>query len=130
MVIDLATLTGSIIAAIGPLAAGLFSKNDKLVAMLESSGASTGERVWRMPMYDEYHDDMQSDIADIKNLSEKNYAGSITAAKFLEYFTDNHPTWAHLDIAGMAFQPNCIGKGHSATAYGVRLLLHYLSTAG
>lgn len=130
VVIDLATLTGSIIAAIGPLAAGLFSKNDKLVAMLESSGASTGERVWRMPMYDEYHDDMQSDIADIKNLSEKNYAGSITAAKFLEYFTDNHPTWAHLDIAGMAFQPNCIGKGHSATAYGVRLLLHYLSTAG
>jgi leucyl aminopeptidase len=127
VMIDLATLTGSIVGALGPQAAGLFSKNDQLVAALEAAGNSTGERVWRMPMYDEYHDDMQSDIADIKNLSEKPYAGSITAAKFLEYFTSEHPSWAHLDIAGMGFQPNGFGKGYCATGYGVRLLIQWMS---
>jgi len=126
VMIDLATLTGSIVAALGPQAAGLFSKNDQLASALEAAGQSTGERVWRMPMYDEYHDDMQSDIADIKNLSEKPYAGSITAAKFLEYFTSEHPSWAHLDIAGMGFQPNGFGKGYCATGYGVRLLIQWM----
>lgn len=127
VVIDLATLTGSIVAALGPQAAGLFTKNNDLAASLEQAGTTTGERVWRMPMFDEYHDDMQSDIADIKNLSEKAYAGSITAAKFLEVFTDEHPAWAHLDIAGMGFQPNGFGKGYCATGYGVRLLVQWLS---
>jgi leucyl aminopeptidase len=126
VIIDLATLTGSIVAALGPQAAGLFSKNNELATALEQAGTSTGERVWRMPMFDEYHDDMQSDIADIKNLSEKPYAGSITAAKFLEVFTDDHPAWAHLDIAGMGFQPNGFGKGYCATGYGVRLLVEWL----
>jgi leucyl aminopeptidase len=130
VMIDLATLTGSIVAALGPQAAGLFSKNDQLVAELEAAGNSSGERVWRMPMFDEYHDDMQSDIADIKNLSEKPFAGSITAAKFLEYFTSEHPSWAHLDIAGMGFQPNGFGKGYCATGYGVRLLIQWLSEKG
>ena len=127
VMVDMATLTGSIVAALGPQAAGLFSKNDDLVSALEAAGNSTGERVWRMPMYDEYHDDMQSDIADIKNLSEKPYAGSITAAKFLEYFTSEHPSWAHLDIAGMGFQPNGYGKGYCATGYGVRLMVEWIS---
>ena len=67
------------------------------------------------------------DIADIKNLSEKPYAGSITAAKFLEYFTSEHPSWAHLDIAGMGFQPNGYGKGYCATGYGVRLMVEWIS---
>ena len=127
VMIDLATLTGSIVAALGPQAAGLFTKNDQLAASLAASGDQTGERVWRMPMYDEYHEDMQSDIADIKNLSEKGYAGSITAAKFLEFFTSEHTSWAHLDIAGMGFQPNGFGKGYCATGYGVRLLLRWLA---
>ena len=127
VMIDMATLTGSIIGALGPMAAGLFSKNDQLAASLSASGDQTGERVWRMPMYDEYHDDMISDIADIKNLSEKPYAGAITAAKFLEYFTSEHTSWAHLDIAGMGFQPNGFGKGYCATGYGVRLLVRWLS---
>lgn len=130
VIIDLATLTGSIIGALGPQAAGLFSKNDELVASLRSAGNSTGERLWPMPMFDEYHDDMQSDIADIRNLSDKSYAGSITAAKFLEYFTDGHKHWAHLDIAGVGFQPNGLGKGYCATGYGVRLLLKWLSANG
>jgi leucyl aminopeptidase len=112
---------------LGPQAAGLFSKNDQLAAALETAGNSSGERVWRMPMFDEYHDDMQSDIADIKNLSEKPYAGAITAAKFLEFFTSGHSTWAHIDIAGMGFQPNGFGKGYCATGYGVRLLLRWMT---
>lgn len=130
VMVDLATLTGSIVAALGPQAAGLFSKNDQLAGALETAGTSTGERVWRMPMFDEYHDDMQSDIADIKNLSDKPYAGSITAAKFLEFFTSEHPAWAHLDIAGMGFQPNGFGKGYCATGYGVRLLVEWLKDMG
>jgi leucyl aminopeptidase len=130
VMIDLATLTGSIVAAIGPQAAGLFTKNDDLAAALLSAGFASGERVWRMPMFDEYAEDMQSDIADIKNLSDKPYAGSITAAKFLEAFTAEHPAWAHLDIAGMGFQPNGFGKGYCATGYGVRLLVKWLAQAG
>jgi leucyl aminopeptidase len=127
VMIDMATLTGSIIAALGTQAAGLFTKNDQLAQSLIAAGDASGERVWRMPMYDEYIDDMQSDIADIKNLSDKPYAGAITAAKFLEVFTNDHPAWAHLDIAGMGFQPNGFGKGHCSTAYGIRLLLKWMS---
>jgi leucyl aminopeptidase len=128
VIIDLATLTGSIIATLGTQAAGLFTKNDQLAQSLMKAGEVTGERVWRMPMYDEYNEDLQSDIADIKNLSDKPYAGAITAAKFLEAFTQDHPAWAHLDIAGMGFQPNGFGKSHCATAFGVRLLLKWLAT--
>lgn len=126
VMIDMATLTGSIINSLGPHAAGLFTTDDQLAASLQSAGETSGERVWRMPMYDEYHDDMLSDIADIKNLSEKPYAGAASAAKFLEYFTSEHPSWAHLDIAGMAFQANGFGKSYCATAYGVRLLIKWL----
>jgi leucyl aminopeptidase len=104
----------------------LFTKNDQLAESLRQAGETSGERLWRMPMFDEYQDDMQSDIADIKNLSEKPYAGSVTAAKFLEFFTEAHPSWAHLDIAGMGFQPNGFGKGYCATAYGVRLLVKWM----
>lgn len=127
IMIDMATLTGSIVTSLGPYAAGLFTNDDQLAASLQNAGDTTGERVWRMPMYDEYHDDMQSDIADIKNLSEKPYAGAASAAKFLEYFTSEHPSWAHLDIAGMAFQSNGFGKGYCATAYGVRLMVKWLA---
>lgn len=126
ILIDMATLTGSIIASLGPLAAGLFTNNDRLAASLHTAGEASGERVWRMPMYDEYQDDMQSDIADIKNLSDKPYAGATTAAKFLQCFTSDHPSWAHLDIAGMAFQANGFGKGYCATAYGVRLMVKWI----
>ena len=126
VLIDMATLTGSIINSLGPHAAGLFTSDDQLALALQSAGDSSGERVWRMPMYDEYCEEMQSDIADIKNLSEKPYAGAATAAKFLEYFTADHPSWAHLDIAGMAFQSNGFGKSYCATAYGVRLMVKWL----
>lgn len=128
VMIDLATLTGSIIASLGVAAAGLFTNNDNLANELYQIGQNCGEKVWRMPLWDNYKDDMNSDIADIKNLSGKPFAGAITAAKFLEFFTEKHSSWAHLDIAGMAFSDNEFSNMKSATAYGIRLLVEFIKS--
>ncbi len=125
-IIDLATLTGSIVAALGYNAAGMFTNNDELANNLLNAGTETGEKLWRMPMWDAYFEDMKSDVADVANLSSKPVAGSITAAKFLEFFTDKHPNWAHLDIAGVALATSELGAHRTATAYGVRLLTAFL----
>jgi leucyl aminopeptidase len=130
MVIDLATLTGSIVSALGYNAAGMFTNSDALATHLLNAGNETGEKLWRMPMWDAYFEDMKSDVADIANLSSKPVAGSITAAKFLEFFTDKHPNWAHLDIAGMALATTELGAHRTATAYGVRLLTAFLEQIG
>lgn len=124
--IDLATLTGSCIATLGYTAAGLFTQNEELAAELSQSGRITGEKNWRLPLWDDYKSQMQSDMADIKNLSSLPVAGAITAAKFLEAFTENHTAWAHLDIAGVSFTDSEYLKSRSATAYGVRLLTHWI----
>lgn len=121
-VIDLATLTGNCILALGYLASGLFTKADALATVLQAASDACDERVWKLPMWDDYHIDMQSDIADIKNLSARPVAGAITAAKFLETFTNEHPSWAHLDIAGVAFGDSEYAKSRTATGFGVRLL--------
>ena len=126
--INLATLTGSIIATLGYNAAGLFTNNDELAAALFKTGTACGERLWRLPLWDYYKDELNSDVADLKNLSSKPVAGAITAAKFLEAFTEKHPRWAHLDIAGMAFGDSEFATMKSGTAFGVRLLTDYLST--
>lgn len=126
VMIDLATLTGSSVRALGYEAGAMFSHNDELAAALSKAGDKVGERVWRMPLWDSYKKMMKSDIADIKNFSEKPIAGAITAAKFLEFFTDSHPAWVHLDIAGVIIQHSEYSSQRSATAYGVRLLLEYL----
>ena len=126
IVIDLATLTGSVIAALGYHAAGLFTKNDELATQLAQAGTRTGERLWRMPLWDDYNEDIKSDVADVKNYSGKPVAGSISAAKFLEFFTENHPAWAHLDIAGMAFADTEFGSQKNATGFGIQLLVDYL----
>lgn len=128
VVIDLATLTGSSVRTLGYQAAALFSNDDQLAHHLEQAGQVCGERVWRLPLWKEYGDDMKSDVADIKNFSGRPIAGAITAAKFLEFFTDEHPSWAHLDIAGTAFGDTPYGKGKAATGYGVRLLIHFLES--
>ena len=127
-IIDLATLTGSVIRALGTDCAGLFSNNELLSKTITDAGNEVGERVWALPIWDTYGELMKSDIADIRNLATKPYAGSITAAKFLEYFIGNHKSWAHIDIAGTAFGPNDLSKGYSATAYGVRLLIEVLES--
>jgi leucyl aminopeptidase len=124
--IDLATLTGNCIQALGYAAAALLSNNDDLAQSLINSGQNTGEKVWRMPLWDDYKDMMKSDVADIKNLSSAPIAGAITAAKFLEEFIDGHINWAHLDIAGVAFGDSEYGSMKSSTGYGVKLLVDWL----
>jgi leucyl aminopeptidase len=119
--IDLATLTGAIMVALGQEYAGLFSNDDKLADRLTKAGETTGERVWRMPLGAEYDKIMDSKIADMKNTGGR-WAGSITAAQFLQRFVGKTP-WAHLDIAGTALgSPQTdINKSWSA-GWGVRLL--------
>ncbi|MBX2927856.1 MAG: leucyl aminopeptidase [Saprospiraceae bacterium] len=127
ILIDLATLTGATVRTLGSHAAGLFSNNERLATQLEQAGDRCGERLWRFPLWDSYKDEIKSDVADVRNLGIRPTAGAIAAAKFLEVFIDNHPNWAHLDIAGVAFGDSEFASQKSATAYGVRLLLDYLT---
>jgi leucyl aminopeptidase len=126
VMIDLATLTGSCIRTLGTYAGGLFSNNDTLASNLSDSGERTGEKLWRLPIWEEYRKELKSDVADIKNFSGNPSAGAITAAKFLEAFIDGHPSWAHLDIAGVAVTDSEFSSQKSATGFGIRLLLDYL----
>lgn len=126
-IIDLATLTGAVVSALGVHTIGMFGNSDKLIQLLETSGHKVYERVWRFPMFQEYKDDIKSEVADIKNLGPKGQAGSISGAVFLEPFVEN-TKWAHLDIAGVAFLDRQIGyipKGGTGT--GLRLLIEFLS---
>lgn len=121
LVIDFATLTGAIIVALGNKVAGLFSNNEKLSQVLIKSGETTGERVWPMPLFEEYFDQIKGDMADIKNTGGKE-AGSITAAKFLEQFVDF--PWAHLDIAGTASTSQSkFYQTKGASGFGIRLII-------
>jgi leucyl aminopeptidase len=125
--IDLATLTGAIIIALGHEFAGAFVTDDELAERLVASGKATGDKVWRMPLAESYDRGMDSDIADMKNSGSRD-GGSCKAAMFMKRFTNDVP-WAHLDIAGMAWSAKdkpAIPKG--ATAYGVRLLDHLVKT--
>ncbi|MCD1622090.1 leucyl aminopeptidase [Citromicrobium bathyomarinum] len=125
-VIDLATLTGAMLIALGNEQAGLFSNDDTLAGNLSTAGATSGDKVWRMPIGPAYDKLIDSPIADMKNVGPRE-AGSITAAQFLQRFIKDGMPWAHLDIAGMAWsnKPGATyGKG--ATGYGVRLLDQYV----
>jgi leucyl aminopeptidase len=126
IIIDLATLTGSVIGTLGYAAAGMFTNNDQLGSSLKKIGDKTGEKLWRLPLWDDYEPELKSDIADIKNYHGKPFAGAIVAAKFLEVFTEKHPAWVHLDIAGTAFADSEFATQKSATAFGVRLLVQWL----
>ncbi len=119
--IDLATLTGAILVALGKEHAGLFSNNDELAQRLSEAGYATGEKVWRMPLAPEYDKLIDHEVADVKNIGGRN-AGSITAAQFLQRFVNNVP-WAHLDVAGTASDTprNAINQSWG-TGWGVRLL--------
>jgi leucyl aminopeptidase len=119
--IDLATLTGAIMVALGTEHAGLFSNNDELADRLLKVGRETGERVWRMPLAPEYDKLIDSQFADMKNTGGR-YGGSITAAQFLQRFVDDTP-WAHLDIAGTAMgAPKSEINQSWGSGFGVRLL--------
>ena len=125
-VIDLATLTGACIVALGNVAAGMFSNNNELSKKLSEAGMQTGEKVWAMPLWDDYAVELKSDVADLKNYHGKPSAGSIVAAKFLEKFIHQHTNWAHLDIAGTAFGAHEYSDMPSATAFGVALLAQFM----
>ena len=119
--IDLATLTGAIIVALGQEYAGMFSNDDKLSDRLTKAGLATGERVWRMPLGPEYDKMIDSKFADMKNTGGR-YGGSITAAQFLHRFVGKTP-WAHLDIAGTAMgSPQTDTNRSWSSGWGVRLL--------
>ncbi|MCC5926475.1 MAG: leucyl aminopeptidase family protein [Bacteroidetes bacterium] len=122
-ILDLATLTGAAVRALGPQAAALFCNNAQLEEVLMESGNTSGERVWPLPLWDDYDSELHSDVADLRNLNGKPTAGAIAAAKFLEVFTEDHPSWAHIDVAGTVFGDSEFGKMKSATGYGVLLLV-------
>lgn len=127
-IIDLATLTGAITVALGSYHAGIFSNDDKISEILTASGIATSEKVWRLPMGEDYDSDIDSDIADMQNIG-KGGAGSITAAQFLGRFIENDTPWVHIDIAGVTWanKPNAYTpKG--ATGFGVRLLNHLVES--
>ncbi len=126
-VIDQATLTGAISVALGQQAAGLFTEDEALKARLLAAAQVTGERLWPMPMFDEYKTAIESDFADVKNSTAPDrMAGVSTSAKFLQHFIEDYP-WAHLDIAGMSWtkKPRPMYPA-GAAAFGVRLLVQML----
>ena len=125
-VVDLATLTGAIAIALGHLAAGLFTGDDALAAELMAASDRSGERLWRMPLWDDYAPEMRSDTADLVNSGGRE-GGACLAAIFLKQFATGLP-WAHLDIAGTAWaQTDRPHEPKGATGFGVRLLLEWLS---
>jgi len=127
LMVDLATLTGAIIIAIGNEYAGLFSNNDKLSKQLEDAGKIEDEKLWRFPLHDKFDKMINSPIADMQNISSGRGAGSITAAQFLQRFVNKVP-WAHLDIAGTTWsKTNLSTSPKGATAFGVKLLNKFVS---
>lgn len=129
IVVDIATLTGACVVALGQHAAGLMGNNDKLLTIIENVSKRTGEKVWRLPLWESYRDEMKGMQADIKNVASRE-GGAINAAGFLQEFADNYH-WAHIDIAGMAWTD----KGSplnpkGATGFGSRLLFELGRTIG
>jgi leucyl aminopeptidase len=127
-VVDVATLTGSINVALGAKAAGLFANDDSLAAGLLAAAERSAERLWRMPLWDDYLDVLDSEVADLKNSSGKPAGGACVAAAFLSRFVD-YP-WAHLDIAGAKSVEATAGyRVKGPTGFGVRLLVEWLTRA-
>ncbi len=126
-IIDVATLTGAQVIALGRGFAALLGNDDALMDSLQAAGARAGERLWPLPLPDDYSDHIDSEIADMKNIGKPREAGTIAAAMLLARFVDGVP-WAHLDIAGPARSEESSGYvSKGATAFGVRALLDYLT---
>lgn len=126
-IVDVATLTGACIMALGNVASAVLGNDDRLIQELLHAGETAGERLWQLPLYPEYTDAMQSDFADLSNLSKAAGAGTATAAAFLKEFIPDNIPWAHLDIAGTAWLES--SKPHQAagaTLFGARLLTDWI----
>jgi leucyl aminopeptidase len=131
-IVDFATLTGSCAAALGPFYAGMMSEHEELVKKLQNSADRSGDKVWRLPLSEDYQSAIKTPVADISNIGSQAYmAGAITAALFLQNFVDDVP-WAHLDIAGTAFDVPIAElpyyRSYGATGYGVRLMVDLAMT--
>lgn len=125
-IIDLATLTGACVVALGEEIAGLFANNKDLVKGLLSAAEDQGEKLWEMPLEKDYQDVIKGNVAQLRNIGKSRYGGAVTAALFLQEFVDERP-WAHVDIAGPSFYEKdtpLVPMG--GTGYGVRTLLSYL----
>jgi len=120
-VVDIATLTGAVMIALGSSHAALVANDEELAAAVEEAGRETGELVWRLPLHPEYKALMKGTVADLTNAAPKRKAGTITAASFLEEFVGETP-WAHVDIAGTAWDVGRPYTGNDASGFGVRLL--------
>jgi len=121
-VVDIATLTGAVMIALGSTYAGLIANDDELAGAVEQVGRETGELVWRLPLHPEYKDLTKGTVADLTNASAKRKAGTIYAGSFLEEFVGETP-WAHIDIAGTAWDVGREYTGKDASGFGVRLLV-------
>ncbi|MGI9016509.1 MAG: leucyl aminopeptidase [Euzebya sp.] len=129
VIIDLATLTGAQVVALGDDVAALLGTDEGLINDLQRAAVAAGEQIWPLPLVERYVETLSSPVADLKNIGKAGHAGTITAALFLRHFTDGRP-WAHLDIAGPAFADDANDNYLSAggTGFGVRTLLSYLRT--
>jgi leucyl aminopeptidase len=121
-IVDLATLTGAVIVALGSTYAGLMSNDDQLAERISGAGERTGEIVWRLPLHEEYEELIKGTYGDLDNAPEARKAGTIIGATFLSNFVGDTP-WAHLDIAGSAWDLGRPYVGKGASGYGVRLLV-------
>ncbi|HIE42838.1 MAG TPA: leucyl aminopeptidase, partial [Nitrospinaceae bacterium] len=125
-VIDLATLTGAVLMALGHESAAVIGNNPAMIQRLKDAGDATGERVWELPLWEEFEKAVKSDIADLKNIASPGVgAGTIIGAAFLKPFAGDQP-WTHIDIAGMAWGCDKPYTNKGASGYGVRLLINYL----
>ena len=125
-IIDIATLKGACMVALGSVASGILGNNDELIKKLVKCGDENGERLWEMPMYPEYFDTLKSDVADMKNSGGRG-GGTTVAALFLQNFVDSETPWAHIDIAGTSVIENAVLENpKGATGVGVRTILNYI----
>ena len=128
IVIDFATLTGAIMVALGQHYAGLFCNDDKLADTLYQSGLDTNEKVWRMPLHDDFDNELNSPFVDLKNIGAGRYGGSVTAAQFLQRFVPEETKWAHLDIAGTTWKnAGDIMNNKGSTGFGLTLIVDFIS---
>ncbi len=128
IVIDFATLTGAIMVALGQHYAGLFCNDDKLAETLYKSGLDTNEKVWRMPLHDDFDKELNSPFVDLKNIGAGRYGGSVTAAQFLQRFVPKNTKWAHLDIAGTTWKNSGdIMNNKGSTGFGLTLIVDFIN---
>ena len=127
LVIDFATLTGAIMIALGQHYSGLYSNDDILAEKLFQSGLSTNEKVWRMPLHEDFDKELNSPFVDLKNITNSRYGGSVTAAQFLKRFVPKDTKWAHLDIAGVTWKNSGdMMNNKGATGFGLTLISDFI----